>query len=94
MEEAKRKPIETLKRTSTRRHLANSGSAREETQRNLGQGFRRKTLEGQKPKGGTSDRRVKTSPVARDFRKGKTPETEACRAGLTLRRKEQRQAKR
>jgi hypothetical protein len=76
-DKAKRKPIETLRRTSIRREIANSGSAREEIKRNLGQGFRRETLEGQNPREEPVIVGLNPRSVTRDFRKGQNPETEA-----------------
>jgi hypothetical protein len=47
-----------------------------------------------KPKGAASGRQVNPRPVARDSRKGESPETAACWAGLPLRRRDYRQVKR
>jgi hypothetical protein len=47
-----------------------------------------------KPKGGTSGWRAKHLSIARDSREGRDPETEACRAGPALRRREHCQEQR
>lgn len=47
-----------------------------------------------KPKGATSARRANPPPVARDSRKGQSPETAARWAGPPLRRRDYRREKR
>jgi len=47
-----------------------------------------------KPKGASSGRRTNPASVARDSRKGQSPETGACWAGPSLRRREHRLVKR
>jgi hypothetical protein len=47
-----------------------------------------------KPKGAASGRQVNPRPVARDSRKGQSPETAACWAGLPRERRDYRQVKR
>jgi len=66
------------------------GSAGEEIKRNLDQGFRPSTLEGQNPREDPAVSGLNPRPTVRDFRKGQSPETEAYRAGPALRRREQR----
>jgi hypothetical protein len=49
-----------------------------------GQGFRSQALEGANPKGAASGGRPKPASVARDARKGQSPEAAASRSGLLL----------
>jgi hypothetical protein len=49
--------------------------------------FPPQALEGRKPKGASSRRRPKPAPLARDSCEGQSPETAACRAGPSFRRR-------
>jgi hypothetical protein len=92
-DEAKRRPIETL----GRRRMWRLRQIREARERRSGEipieAFA-KTLEGRNPGEHPADGVLNTRPDARDSRKGRSPGTAACRAGLSGHRREQGQAKR